>query len=865
MSGKRAQNSTASTGRSTGDAPFGRPAPLAEPLTRREREILKCLVSDLYNHEIAEALTLSPNSVKWYTRQIYEKLGVNSRWEAILRARELGLLETTTGTVFQPHALPAALTPFVGRQAELEQVRQMLADPAYRLLTLTGAGGVGKTRLALRLASELQGCYPQGAWLVELAALSDPELVPQTAAAALGLRPERDRSILTILVDSLHSRNLLLVLDNCEHLVAACAGLAKSLLQDCPNLHILATSREALGIEGERTYFVPSLSFPEPGEKTSMEGLIKYDAIDLFTRRARVALPDFELDERNAVAVTGICRHLDGIPLALELAAARLRAMDVEQIASQLEHRFHLLSGGDRTAPPRLQTMHASIDWSYQLLSQAEKTLLRRLSVFAGGWSLAAARAVCSDASLPEANLPDLLGRLVDKSLVQVLRRKGLELRYRLLETLRQYGQEKLLDAGELTPTRHRHLAYFVSLAGQAEPGLQGADSVLWLRRLDDELDNLRLALEWALENAVEAGLRLACPIRRFWLLRGRTREHYDWITRLLDRLTEQADPLLRARTLGVQASDLRFLGELSQARSCAETSLALCRELGDRRGEAFNLDTLANLQKDVFSIRTLLNQSLALYRALDDKAGQAIILSELIEGYESSSEEARNFTEESLALYRELGDPINISAQLVGLAGLLIQNEEYARAQELVEEALPLQQKLGLDYDISFSLTVLGRLAFWQGDWQQARTYFEQSIALNAKTGILFQGYWARLLLAFVLLRQGETALARQELVDCLSQSRNVERMVGKVFAIEGLSSLAVMESRPERAAALFAWSDSMRQKVGEPRPPNEQADVDRDLAAIRLQLDQATFQAAQAAGRAMTLDEAIALALKK
>ena len=264
------------------------------------------------------------------------------------------------------------------------------------------------------------------------------------------------------------------MLDNCEHLVAACASLANTLLQGCPDLHILATSREALGIEAERTYLVPSLSFPEPGEKISPEDLTKYDAMDLFTRRAKVALPDFELDEANAAAVTGICRHLDGIPLALELAAARLRAMDVEQIASQLEDRFHLLSGGDRTAPPRLQTMHASIDWSYQLLPQAEKNLLRRLSVFAGGWSLAAARAVCADEALPEADIPDLLGGLVNKSLVQVLRRKGRELRYRLLETLRQYGQEKLLDAGELTSTRDRHLAYFVSLAEQAAAGPGG-------------------------------------------------------------------------------------------------------------------------------------------------------------------------------------------------------------------------------------------------------------------------------------------------------------------------------------------------------------------------------------------------------
>ena len=347
---------------------YDRPALLAEHLTRREREILARLAGDLYSREIAEALTLSPNSVKWYTRQIYAKLGVNSRQEAIRRARELGLLDLKTTALFQSHNLPAALTPFVGRQRELIQIRQLLDDPVYRLLTLTGAGGVGKTRLALRVASDLQGCYPQGAWLVELASLSDPGLVPQTVAAAFDLRPERGRSGLKALMDYLQNRNLLLVMDNCEHLVEACAALANSLLRYCPGLHILATSREILRIAAERTFIVPSLSFPGPGQKHSLQELIQFEAVDLFTRRARVALPDFELSEENASAVVQICRQLDGIPLALELAAARLRAMDLEQIVGQLEDRFHLLTGGDRSAQPQLQTMRTSIDWSYQLL-----------------------------------------------------------------------------------------------------------------------------------------------------------------------------------------------------------------------------------------------------------------------------------------------------------------------------------------------------------------------------------------------------------------------------------------------------------------------------------------------------------------
>jgi len=863
MTGKRAHVSAASTGPSAASWSFDHPTPLVEPLTHREREILTRLAGDLYSHEIAEALTLSPNSIKWYTRQIYAKLGVNSRKAAIRRARELGLLESGSPPVFHAHSLPAVLTPFVGRQAELEQVRQLLADPVYRLLTLTGAGGVGKTRLALRLANEMQACYPHGAWLVELASLSDPELVPQTVAAAFDLRPERDRPIHTVLVDTLRGRNLLLVLDNCEHLVVACASLAHSLLLSCPDLHILATSREALGIEAERTYLVPSLSFPEPGERISKEDLTKYAAIDLFTRRAKVALPDFELDEANAEVVTGICRHLDGIPLALELAAAHLRAIELEQIASQLEDRFHLLSGGDRTAPPRLQTMHASIDWSYELLTQAEKTMLRRLSVFAGGWNLSAARAVCTDEALPEASIADLLGGLVNKSLVQVLRRQGRELRYRLLETVREYGQEKLLDAGELASTRDRHLAYFVTLAEQAAPELEGANSVLWLRRLDDEIDNLRLALEWALTNNVEAGLRLITPIGIFWEQMGRMREHFEWITRLLERPEVQAHSLSRARALGIKASELHDMGDLAQARSCAEMSLALCRELGDRKGEAFCLATLADLQKDSLSMQRLLEQSLALYRTMSDKVGQAGILRSLGHCYGNGSERARLFAEESLALFREVGDPVNVSLQLQSLATLLTQNEDYAAARKLIEEALPMQRKLGLKRDIPYSLNAVGRLAFWQGDRQQARACLEESILLSEETGQFPQSFWARAFLAYVLLREGETASARLEFVDSLNQSRNIGSITGTVFVLEGLASLAVAESRPERAAALFAWTVDMRHSTGNGRPVNEQADVDRDLASICLQMDETDMQAACAAGRSMTLAEAITLAL--
>ena len=848
------------------NSPFDRPTPPVEPLTRREHEILARLAGDLYNREIAEALTLAPNSIKWYTRQIYAKLGVNSRQEAIRRAHELGLLDHRSPAVFHPHNLPISLTPFVGRQNELEQIHQLLADPTCRMVTLTGAGGVGKTRLALKVANEVQGNYPQGAWLVELASLSEAELVPQTVATVFDLRPGGERSILSALIDHLRARNLLLVLDNCEHLVSTCASLTNSLLQACPSLHILTTSREALGIAGECTYLVPSLSFPEPGQATSPEGLIKYESADLFTRRAKAALPGFELNDENASAVIQICQNLDGIPLALELAAARLKIMDVEQIACQVEDRFHLLTGGDRAALPRLQTMRASIDWSYQLLSDAEKMLLNRLSVFAGGWTLAAARAVCADDALPEADILDLLGGLVGKSLVLVQRRRGQEMRYRLLETIRQYAAGRLFEICKEDTVRDRHLAYFVSLAERAAPELEGANPEVWLRRLDGEIDNLRLALEWALENNVEAGLRLVSLIRIFWYERGCAREQLDWISRLLDRPEAQACPPARACALGVKSAILvDYLEDPAQAQSFAEMSLALCRELGDRKGEAFSLYQLGFIavnQGDIFTARRLYQECLALYRASGNKVGQADVLTQLSVNYPDDIEHTRALAEESLALHKEAGDQIGIARRSAVLANLLCEFGDYTIARQLIEESLQIQRQLELKHDIPSSLFVYGRVAFRQGDWKQARLYYEESISISGEVGQSARDFWSRADLAYLLLRQGEFASAHLGFLDILVRWHNIGNTIGAVFVLEGLASLAVAEGQMERAVRLFAWADSVRQKTGDHRPSIEQADVDRDLASIRLQLDENAFEAALAAGRAMTLDEAVALA---
>src|SRR5579884_1260938 len=479
------------------------------------------------------------------------------------------------------HNLPVQLTSFIGREKEMEEIKRLLSTA--HLLTLTGSGGCGKTRLALQVAADRVEEYADGVWLVELAAIADLGLVPQTVAVALGVSEEPNRPLGETLANYLRPKSLLLVLDNCEHLLTACAQLADTLLRTCPKVRILASSREGLGLLGEALYHVPSLSLPDEKRLPTLEQLSQYEAVRLFVERAVLSRPDFAVTAQNAASVVQICSRLDGIPLAIELAAARARALAVEQLAQRLDDRFRLLTGGSRTALPRQQTLRATIDWSYDLLSQAERTLLRRLSVFLGGWTLEAAEAVCADAShappraaamgagehaaapleagsrenaggpvAAEAVL-DLLSRLVDKSLVLVEESAEAEARYRLLETVRQYSRDRLMESEEARDLRCRHRDWFLTLAEGAERRLRGPDQVAWLNRLAQEHDNLRMALEWcrAEEDAgAEAGLRLAGALWRFWRVRGYLSEGRERLEAALAQASASERTAQRAKAL---------------------------------------------------------------------------------------------------------------------------------------------------------------------------------------------------------------------------------------------------------------------------------------------------------------------------
>jgi len=758
--------------------------------------------------------------------------------------------------------LPAQLTSFVGREKEIAAVKRLIG--ANRLTTLTGPGGTGKTRLSLRVASDLLDSFVNGVWFVELAPLADPALVPQTVLATLGLREETGRPLIDTLSDYLRAKMALLILDNCEHLVEASAQLAEALLQACPNLRILASSREALSIPGEAVYRVPSLSTPDTHLAHSAESVAQCEATRLFIERARTVAPAFAVTDENAPAVAQVCARLDGIPLAIELAAARVKILRVEQIAERLDDCFRLLTGGSRTALPRQQTLRALIDWSYDLLPEPERAVLRRLSVFSGGWTLEAAEQVCADDNVDGYEVLDRLAQLVNKSLLVVDAEDGAETRYHMLETIRQYAREKLsAEEGESLRARDRHLDFFLALAERAEPELAGPRIAEWLRLLDAELDNLRAALEWSLNRNAQAGLRMGGALMDYWHAHNGLHEGMDWLSQILHQPGAAPRNGLRARALTALAALHEAQIESVKAEPLAREGLEIYRELGDQRGIAFALLTLGTAlcgHDDYLAGRPLVFESLALYRNLGDKAGIAQVLNMLGNFIdEQDPGRARGYLEESLALARELGDTAGVADRLGNLGRAAYRAGDFATARARLTEALELHRSLGIS-DVSFVIEALGELALREGNYPEARVYFEEGIALARESGRINANYWIFSFLGYVTLRQGDYERARSLFVEAQNGFRDAGLKIGVTYALEGLAALAVAQDQPERAARLFAWADATREAIDNARPPIEQADVDRELAAVRARLDESAFAAAQAEGRAMTMEQAMA-----
>ena len=761
-----------------------------------------------------------------------------------------------------PNNLPQQMTSFVGREKEIAEASALLRKT--RLLTLTGSGGCGKTRLALQVAADVLDAFADGVWLVELAGLTDAGLVPQAVATILGLKEECGRSLTETLAEHLKSRHLLLVLDNAEHLLTACAQLVDAVLRQCPHVVLLVSSREGLGIAGERTLRVPSLSIPDPKHDESPERLLQFESVRLFIERAQSHLQQFSLTPQNAAALASICRRLDGIPLALELAAARVRSLSAEEVNRRLDQRFRLLTGGSRTALPRQQTLRSLIDWSYDLLRDTEQMLLRRLAVFAGGWTMAGAEQVCSDERIDEGAILDLLRSLVDKSLVVAEERNGAT-RYRLLETVRQYARDRLLESGDGPVWRDRHLQFYLSLGEEAEPQLSGPDQQLWLERLEIEYDNIRAALAWcgAAGGDATRGLQLAGTIWRFWYMRGLFGEGRSWLATLL-ALARDAPAAVRASahngagTLAWQQSDYAAAG--------AEYALALAiwRALGDRKGLSRTLGNMGNVSHglgDYATARAQFEESLVLRRAMDDRVGIADALNNLgaLAYDQVDYVTARAQFEECLAIRREVGDRWNIALSLTNLGAIADALGDYPACRKLYGESLAIFRDLGDRWGIPATLNNLGEMAYALGDYEEASIRFGESLVIRRDIG-------DRRGVAGQLNNVGRTECAKGNFAAGRAlheESVQILRELGdrKVFAeaLEGLANAAAGLADPVEAARIWGAAEQLRESIGCPLPPKDLAGYERQVAAARANLgDDPAFAEAWAQGRAMTLEEA-------
>jgi non-specific serine/threonine protein kinase len=638
------------------------------------------------------------------------------------------------------HNLPSQLTSFIGHDDDLEEYAALLEQT--RLLTLTGIGGCGKTRLAVELAKRVLQSFPDGIWYVDLAPLLDAERVALTVATMLGIREENDRPIGDTLCDRLASQHVLLVLDNCEHLVAVCAALVQRVIGAARGVRVLAASREGLGVPGERTVTVRSLSFPPPGSKLDPRALEACEAVRLFVERAQLSVPKFSLADDSRDAVAEICRRLDGIPLAIELAAARVKMLSVQEIRGRLDDRFRLLTGSSKTAMARQQTLLATIQWSYDHLAPDQQQLLQRLSVFVGGWTLSGAVRVAGE-SLDEYAMLDLLSRVADQSLIITHRAEGGTTRYSMLETVRQYAQDRLREAGEDEAARNRHLEFYAALAEEAELELVGPEQRAWFARIDQERENLLAAHAWCdhAKNGDELGLQLVFALRQYLVHRGLIALEHRVATEALARPGAQGRNLARCHALWLAGDAGYFMGRYGEAKDHGEMSLSVAKEIGDRGREAEAhrlLGWVFGAQGNWAMAKGHMQEALTLSQQLGNKRQLSKALSGLADLYlaEAKLDEARALYDEALALDRERGDLASVGIDLSNLALTSISLGLGDRARGLVREGFAIAEEIESKVVGAVHLSRSAGLAASLGEWKSAACLYGATDALWAQMG---------------------------------------------------------------------------------------------------------------------------------
>ncbi len=758
--------------------------------------------------------------------------------------------------------LPTQLTSFVGRQAQLENGLTLLKT--RRLVTLTGSGGTGKTRLALHLAADALAGYRDGAWLVELAPISDPAAVAPAVAAALRIAERAGETTTNALVAGLRGRSLLVVLDNCEHLIMACAQLVDALLRSCPELTVLATSREGLNVPGEALMPVPSLSVPDDDSLPDLDALRQYEAVRLFVDRTATYQPDFVLTLEIAADVVRICRRLDGIPLALELAAARVRALSVAQVAQRLDDRFRLLTGGGRTVAARQQTLRALIDWSYDLLAEPEQQLLRRLSVFAGGWSLEAAEGVCAGDGLERDGILDLLAHLIDKSLVAVDKRVGVA-RYRMLETVRDYTREKLFDAGEAPATRQRHADHFLQLAvEQAVRPLEGP----MFARVGLEYEDFRLALEWieAEPDCGERRLLLVGSMLGAASARGRINE----LRRKLDEALALSDPSARtpgrARALLAAAQSAAMQSDYRTATRLLPQALELLRGLGSKRELAQVLMIVSSFAPGEAARAAADREARAIIDETGDTSGLALL--EFLNGEGAFGRgdyaAARAGTQRGLELFRSIGDELMASQPLLSLGRLACIDGDYARARALVEESLAIRRREGPDdhWRMAIALISLGEVGRCAGDAAAAAPLFEEGLRHGREMGDDSTVAWSLHNLGHVALAAGDLSPAAARFREGVAIRRLAGPSTDVARGLAGLASVALRAGDLALAARLFGATEAILRASGAVLAPCDEQVRRSDIALARASLDPEGFAMALAEGESADPDALDAMA---
>jgi predicted ATPase/class 3 adenylate cyclase len=764
-----------------------------------------------------------------------------------------------------PNNLPTQTTTFIGREAELSRAADLLAKT--RLLTLTGPGGSGKTRLAVHLGADVLDHYPDGVWLVELAPLTDPAGVAPTVAATIHIGERPGRLAIETIGESLRSRQLLLVLDNCEHLIAACADLADTLIRSCPRLTILTTSREGLNVPGEALMPVPSLHVPDSDRLAPLDELREYEAIALFVDRCSSYQPAFELTERNAGDIVRICRRLDGVPLALELAAARVRVLSVAEVAQRLDDRFRLLTGGGRTVVARQQTLRALIDWSYDLLNDAERLLLRRLSIFVRGWILEAAEAVCAGDGIEPEAVFELHAHLVDKSLVVMLDIGGTA-RYTMLESIREYAREKMVDSGEAPTLRQRHFDYFFHYLVDRplwRPSGRGADGPL---NYGLEYENLRAALAWieSDKDNTDQYLLLAASLIGAASSRGRVAELRRIVTEALARSDPAAQTLARARALQAAATLAGMQGDVQHMAPLGAESVRLYRSLGEKRELAFALISLARGTPDRDASTRAMSESRALFEELGDTWGVAML--QFVMGDDALQrgdyDAAQSRHTESLALFGQLGELQLTAGPLVSLGRVASNNGDYVRARAFVEEALAIRKRPEFDnpWQVAVALVSLGEVDRCAGDSARAARLFDQALATGRDLGDDMIVAWALHNLGQVALQLGDLPEAAIRFRESLQLRQRSGPGSDVAAGLAGMAGLALREGRLTEAVRLFGAVDGMLQFTRTVLPPADELDRKADLAAIHSKLDDPAFDAAFGEGHTVKFEDLEAMA---